>query len=79
MSLDEMKLPAEIHRKAADIIERIEQATGMLDATMAGGVAEGFLCGIAFAAAINQSDIEQLDDLFSEATAQKMAALRKLG
>ncbi|MDY7559876.1 hypothetical protein QN382_08410 [Pseudomonas sp. 10B1] len=76
MTLEEMNIPAEIKRAAADIIEGIEQATGMLDATMAGGIAEGFVLGLACLKAISPQHLDELERLFGQATGRKMALLR---
>lgn len=77
MNLEDMNIPARIKQEAADIIARIEHATGMLDATMAGGIAEGFLIGLVCASAIHANDVDALETLFDHATDQKMRWLRK--
>ncbi|MEB0039831.1 MULTISPECIES: hypothetical protein [unclassified Pseudomonas] len=76
MTLEEMNIPTEIKRAAADIIERIEDATGMLDATMAGGVAEGFVLGLDCLKAVSPQHLDELERLFGKATDRKMALLR---
>jgi hypothetical protein len=76
MTLEEMNIPLSIKTQAADIIKRIEQSTGMLDATMAGGIAEGFVLGIVCLKAMWPEDIDQLETLFSQASDRKMAGLK---
>jgi len=76
MTLEEMNIPSSIKDEAADIIKRIEESTGILDATMAGGIAEGFLLGLICLKALRPKDIDQLEILFSQTTDKKMAALR---
>lgn len=77
MALEDMTIPVEIRREAADIIARIEHATGMLDASMVGGVAEGFLIALRCVNAITAKDIDQLERVFADATDEKMVSLRK--
>ncbi|WP_397448108.1 hypothetical protein [Pseudomonas sp. NA-150] len=76
MTLEEMIIPQAIKTEAADIIKRIEQATGVIDATMAGGIAEGFVLAIICLEAMRAKDIDELEILFSQATDKKMATLR---
>ncbi|MGV8860735.1 MAG: hypothetical protein ACOH2O_04230 [Pseudomonas sp.] len=76
MTLEEMNIPLPIKIQAADIITRIEQSTGIIDATMAGGIAEGFVLGIVCLKAMQPKDIDQLETLFSQASDRKMAGLK---
>jgi hypothetical protein len=79
MTLENMNIAAEIKREAANTIARIEHATGMLDATMAGGIAEGFLIGLVCVNAITADAADELEALFGDVTDQKMISLRKNG
>jgi hypothetical protein len=77
MTLEEMNIPQSIKDKAADIIKRIEHSTGIIDTTLAGGIAEGFVLGIICLRAMRPKDIDQLEILFCQATDLKLAELRK--
>ncbi|MDB5995285.1 MAG: hypothetical protein JWP42_2421 [Pseudomonas sp.] len=76
MTLEEMNIPPEIKREAADIIKRIEHSTKIIDATLAIGIAEGFILGLTCLRAMRPKDIDQLEILFSQAADDKMATLR---
>ncbi|MCD5985993.1 MULTISPECIES: hypothetical protein [Pseudomonas] len=77
MKLDEMAIAPAIKVQAAEIVQRIEFADGLLELATAGGVGEGFLMGLACIDASPGQDIEALEDLFNQAMTRKMAEARK--
>ncbi|MEE4883823.1 hypothetical protein V2K54_03700 [Pseudomonas alliivorans] len=77
MKLDEMAIVPAIKFQAAEIVQRIEFADGLLELATAGGVGEGFLMGLACIEALPAQDIEALEDLFSQVMTCKMTEARK--
>lgn len=73
MALEEIDIPEIIKKEAAEMIRRIDLAEGLLELSTLAGVAEGFIIGLNCLKALQPSDADALETLFSQAVARKMA------
>jgi hypothetical protein len=77
MTLEEMNIPPEIKKEAADLIRRIELADGLLELATAGGMTDGFIICINCLRFMRPKDVDELEILFSQAMDRKMAEARR--
>ncbi len=77
MTLDDLTLPLDVRTQAARLLDLIQNAESMSQATRNGAVAEGFVLGMATLKSMNAQTLEELDLLFSQATDQRLVELSR--